>query len=141
PHGDCPGAGRAVSGAAGMTMSTIEEPQVNEPAATEFIAVADAESALALRERPGVTLLYLHDPWCPISSRAKRQLETLGGTIAMIDVDAHPDLTPTIEAITGIRHESPQAIVLRDGKPVWSGSLFAITTDAIRRALAQAEAA
>ncbi|HET7095582.1 MAG TPA: monothiol bacilliredoxin BrxC family protein [Thermomicrobiales bacterium] len=114
---------------------------MNEPTTTDFRDIADADAALALRNRPDVALLYLHDPWCPISSRAIRQLEALGGPIEMVDVEAHPDLASTIETMTGIRHESPQAIVLRDGKPVWSASHFAITTDAVRRALAQAQTA
>lgn len=112
---------------------------MNEPTTTEFVTVADAGGVQALRERPGPTLLYLHDPWCPISARVYRQLEKLDHVVYIVDVDANPDLAPAVEAMTGIRHESPQAIVLRDGAPVWSASHFAITADAVRRALAQAD--
>jgi monothiol bacilliredoxin len=118
-----------------------EEFLLNEPTTTEFIAVADADSVQALSGRSGLTLLYLHDPWCPISSRAFRQLDGLGGVIEVVDVDAGPDLASAIEAMTGIRHESPQVILLRDGAPIWSASHFAITADAVRRVLAQAQPA
>ena len=42
-----------------------------------------------------------------------------------------------LEAATrlGVRHETPQAIVLRDGKPVWKASHFRITADALTQAL------
>jgi bacillithiol system protein YtxJ len=116
-----------------------EEPSLNEPATTEFVTIPDADGVSALRDRPGLTLLYLHDPWCPISSRAFRQLDSLGGDVRIVDVDAHPELAPAVEAMTGVRHESPQIILLRDGAPIWSASHFAITTDAVRRALAHAE--
>ncbi len=114
---------------------------MNEPSTTEFITVADAAALAALSERPGLTLLYLHDPWCSISSRAFHQLDALGGAVELIDVDANPELGRIVEEMTGFRHESPQAILLRDGVPVWSASHFAITTDAARRALARAGSA
>jgi bacillithiol system protein YtxJ len=31
----------------------------------------------------------------------------------------------------GVRHETPQAILLRDGRPVWNASHFRITADAL----------
>jgi bacillithiol system protein YtxJ len=34
-----------------------------------------------------------------------------------------------------VRHESPQAILLRDGKPVWKASHFRITAGALAQAL------
>jgi hypothetical protein len=34
----------------------------------------------------------------------------------------------------GVRHETPQAILLRDGKPVWKASHFRITADALAQA-------
>ena len=114
---------------------------MNEPSATEFKTIADAAALAALEKRPGLTLLYLHDPWCSISSRAFHQLDALGGAVALVDVDANPELGRIVEEMTGIRHESPQAILLRDGEPVWSASHFAITTDAARRALTQAQSA
>ncbi|HEU5431717.1 MAG TPA: monothiol bacilliredoxin BrxC family protein [Thermomicrobiales bacterium] len=113
---------------------------MNEPTTTDFVAVADAATVRALGDRPGLALLYLHDPWCPISARAFRQLDDLGGGVAIVDVDANPDLASAIEAMTGVRHASPQVILLRDGAPIWSASHFAITADAVRRALAHAQA-
>ncbi len=37
---------------------------------------------------------------------------------------------------TGVRHESPQVIVLRDGKAVWSASQFRIKADDVAHAIA-----
>lgn len=44
-------------------------------------------------------------------------------------------LSNTIESEFGIRHESPQAIVVKDGSPTWNASHWAITADALDEAL------
>jgi bacillithiol system protein YtxJ len=63
-------------------------------------------------------------------------------------VEAHPDLPvywvdviggrPLSRALAdrlGIVHESPQAILLRGGTPVWHASHFAVTAEAMAREL------
>ena len=85
------------------------------------------------RERP--VILFLHDPGCPISGRAYRQMSTINGEIPLVDVRRNHALSRAIEARTGIRHESPQVIVLDQGQPIWSASHYAITADAVEDAL------
>src|SRR5688572_19331145 len=54
----------------------------------------------------------------------------------VITVQTHRRLSDNAAARFGIRHETPQAILLRDGRPVWNASHFRITADALARALA-----
>jgi bacillithiol system protein YtxJ len=83
-------------------------------------------------------LLFKHDPYCGISAHAHAELSALDGAIPTIDV-AHDDaIAKAVTERTGIRHESPQVIVLRDGQPVWSASHFAITAAAVTDALTHA---
>jgi bacillithiol system protein YtxJ len=42
-----------------------------------------------------------------------------------------------VAVTTGVRHQSPQAILLRDGRAVWNGSHGGITAEALERALAE----
>jgi bacillithiol system protein YtxJ len=42
-------------------------------------------------------------------------------------VQSHRRLSEEAAARFGIRHETPQAILLRDGRPIWSASHFRIT--------------
>lgn len=100
---------------------------------TSVNVLADLEAAAAA----GPAIVYLHDPWCPVSARAKRELARVGGEMLLVDVNAHPNLSREVEAWTGVRHESPQVIVLAGGKPVWDGSHYAITRDAVSRATEQ----
>jgi bacillithiol system protein YtxJ len=53
-----------------------------------------------------------------------------------VDVRRDRAVSRAIEAQTGVRHESPQAIVLRHGKAVWDASHFAITAEAVTGAIA-----
>jgi bacillithiol system protein YtxJ len=99
-----------------------------------FAGIPDEQALEELFQLPGPTLLYLHDPWCPVSARAYRVLAALDGPIPSIDVSTQHDLTQAIEDRTGIRHESPQAILLVDGAPVWHASHGRISSDAIAEA-------
>ncbi|MBI3964703.1 MAG: DUF2847 family protein [Chloroflexi bacterium] len=82
-------------------------------------------------------LLFQHDPYCPISSRAYREVMLVGGTFALVDVSEPGDVKRTIEARTGVKHESPQVILLRGGRAVWSASHYAVTAEAIAQAAQQ----
>ena len=68
-------------------------------------------------------VLYKHSATCPFAARAQEQVAE-----AKHDVEAYvvvvqyaKELSQDIAARTGVEHASPQAIVLVDGKPVWSG--------------------
>ena len=102
------------------------------------ISGVDALDDLLERSRSETVILFNHDPYCPISARAYSQMELVGDGVALIDVSRERALTREIQGRTGVRHESPQVIVLRDGKPTWSASHFAITTDAVQAATGNA---
>lgn len=58
--------------------------------------------------------------------------------VYLVDVRAERALSQSTAARTGIRHESPQVIILRRGAAVWSTSHDDITADAIQRNLSTA---
>jgi bacillithiol system protein YtxJ len=53
----------------------------------------------------------------------------------LITVQSHRHISDVTEQRLGVRHETPQAILLRDGKPVWKASHVRITADALAQAL------
>ena len=63
-------------------------------------------------------------------------MEQVGGEAALIDVRAHPAMADEVERRTGVGHESPQAILLDDGRAVWSASHADVTAAAITAATA-----
>jgi bacillithiol system protein YtxJ len=81
-------------------------------------------------------LLFKHDPFCGISTAAERELARLPGPVHVVDVARHRDLARRVTERTGVQHESPQVVVLRDGVAVWSASHRAIRTETVRQVLA-----
>jgi bacillithiol system protein YtxJ len=106
-----------------------------------FTQVNDRETLdqLMERSRAAPVVLFKHSTTCPISSAAYRQMSRVGGDVSLVVVQRARDVSSEIEARTGIRHESPQAIVLRHGRAVWSASHFDITRDAVERAVREYE--
>ena len=103
--------------------------------ATRFVPVPDVATLEGWLSRAGVVLLFLHDPNCPISVRAYFEVASLGDEVALLDVRAVPALAGEVERRTGVRHESPQIIVLRDGRPTWSASHYGVTARAVAAAV------
>ncbi len=104
---------------------------------TVFVPVADsaAMDALFARSAHEPVLVFKHDPWCIISVVAHRELSQLGGEIPTVDVAGARALSLGLAERTGVRHESPQVLVLRDGEVVWLASHGAITAVDVARAL------
>ena len=82
-------------------------------------------------------VLFKHDTTCHISAAAYREMSQLGEEIALVDVGQHDDVAQAIESRTGIKHESPQVLVLIRGQAVWSASHYDITGEAVSEALQQ----
>ena len=106
--------------------------------AGEFINVSDAEALenIFRLSHDQAIVLFKHSTTCPISAAAYREMSQLAvGNVALLVVQRARELSREVERRTGVRHESPQAIVLRNGQPVWTASHFAVTSDAVERAL------
>lgn len=80
-------------------------------------------------------LVFKHSNACGVSARAYREMEKLGDRVNLLEVQAVPDLSREVESLTGIRHETPQVILLRDGKAIWNASHFEVNADSVSRAL------
>ena len=85
-------------------------------------------------------LLLKHSFRCGISKKAFTEFEgflNAGSEVpgAFIDVVEDRELSLETARRTGVPHESPQAILLRDGEVVWHASHFEITRAALRAAL------
>ncbi len=84
-------------------------------------------------ERP--VIVFKHDTTCPISRAAYGQMQQVAQDVAIVDVEH--DVSDEVADRTGVRHESPQVIVVRDGQAVWSASHYDITEDAVTQAVSQ----
>lgn len=110
------------------------------PAASARTTAIDEARALMNQHEP--LLVLKHSNSCPVSFTAKRQYDDF--------LAAHPDvatrlvvvqqdraLSQALETVSGIRHESPQALLLHAGRVLWHGSHGNITVSRLQHAFAQ----
>ena len=91
------------------------------------------------RTRP--VLVFKHSRSCGISCEALDELHahveraSAGTAYKMITVQSHRNVSDQLAKRLGVRHETPQAILIRDGRPVWTASHFKVTADELDRNL------
>jgi bacillithiol system protein YtxJ len=102
----------------------------------KFLLLSDKQTLERLlaesRQRP--VLVFKHSTSCPISSRAYREMEKLE-EVNLLEVQAARELSREVAAITGVEHETPQVIVLKDGKAVWNASHYDVIASSVSEAL------
>jgi len=93
---------------------------------------ADLDDALS----QDVAILYKHSTRCGGSRVAFDELERFvkahpDTPVYIVDVIRDRPVSNRIADQLGVYHQSPQAIVLHRGEPVWSGSHYRVTEDAV----------
>lgn len=103
----------------------------------QFQSVADegALEGLIERSHEAPVLLFKHSNACPISAAAYEQMARVKGEVSIVVVQENRALSREIEQRTGVEHETPQALVLRNGEAVWDASHFKVTADAVEQAM------
>ena len=106
-----------------------------------FNPVSDdaALEELFARSHEEPVLLFKHSNACPISARAYSQMTAVKTPVSIVVVQKSRDLSREVEQRTGVRHETPQALVIRNGRVVWNASHFDITADTVERAVRENE--
>ena len=110
------------------------------PELTSLQRVEDLDRALRESQRRPV-LLFKHSYSCGVSAEALDELiaHLDGGSgeahYAMVTVQTHRDVSNAIAARLGVRHETPQALLVRDGRVVWSASHFRVNAASLEQAL------
>ncbi len=81
-------------------------------------------------------LFFKHSTRCSISaaalSRMERGRDQLPEEVAVVYLDllAHRDISNALADKTGIPHESPQLLLVKDGKCLWDASHFDVRPSA-----------
>ncbi|MDX2120128.1 MAG: bacillithiol system redox-active protein YtxJ [Gemmatimonadota bacterium] len=76
-------------------------------------------------------LIYKHSPICGASAAARTEVRSIHAAaprvpVYQVDVIHQRGLSSVIAADLGVGHESPQVILICNGKPVWNASHFRI---------------
>lgn len=102
-------------------------------------SVSELEAVFDKTDKPQV--IYKHSSRCSISFIAQRSLESGMQEwedrvdYHLVNVITHRPLSAFIAEKTGIRHESPQLILLSGGEPFWSISHGGVRAESLRKAL------
>jgi len=75
---------------------------------------------------------HINDRPDGMSPRAARAVEP---RYAMVTVQTHRAVSNAVAQQLGVRHETPQALLIRDGRVVWSASHFRVTASAVETAI------
>ncbi len=105
----------------------------------EITSIADWQSLIADSETTP-QLVYKHSTRCSISSVAKSRLErsAIPANVQFhyLDLIKYRSVSDQIAADTGVRHESPQVLLIVNGKCIYSETHMAINMEDIVAALA-----
>jgi bacillithiol system protein YtxJ len=106
------------------------------PALKPLSGMDELDRALAASaERP--LLLFKHSFTCGVSTEALDELLThlterrQDASYAMVTVQTHREVSNAVARKLGVRHETPQALLIRKGRVVWSASHFRVTAAAV----------
>lgn len=95
------------------------------------ISDRDALQTLISNSNNQPVVVFKHSNSCPISAAAYREMEKLDGDIVIVEVQTARDISRELAQITGVRHESPQVIILRNGRAVWNASHYDVSAQAV----------
>jgi bacillithiol system protein YtxJ len=102
-----------------------------------FIELNSIDKLEELFEKSNETpvVLFKHSVTCPISSGVYHEVSEVEADVNIVIVQKARDVSNVIAGKTGIRHESPQAIVLKNGKPVYHASHYDITAADVEKSI------
>jgi len=128
----------ARGGEAVTAVSSVERAMAPPPTP----AKAESHAIRAARELLGhheAMLVFKHSNSCPVSFTAKRQYDQFVAAnpavpTRLVIVQQERELSNALETVSRLRHESPQALIVRDGQVLWDASHGGITKPRLEQA-------
>jgi bacillithiol system protein YtxJ len=90
---------------------------------------------LFARSESAPVVIFKHSSSCGVSAMIYRRMTEVDAEVNIVVVQTARDVSNEIVERTGIRHESPQVIILRNGEPTYQTSHYSITPEAIEAEL------
>jgi bacillithiol system protein YtxJ len=88
-----------------------------------------------------IFFIFKHSSTCPISSRADLVVDSIEFSVPVykLIVQESRELSNQIAEEYGVKHESPQLILVKDGKAVWNKCHFDINENTVKKATEMAK--
>ena len=109
--------------------------EVDLPANFKYIDTAEKLDAVFAESYERPVALLKHSNSCGISSHTMYLINETDAVVNVIVIQEHRDLSNDVAIRTGHRHQSPQAFVLRDGKPIYHATHYGIDPSEIESKL------
>ena len=90
-----------------------------------------------------LVLLFKHSVTCGTSAQAHDELvahlseDQHTTQYGIVTVQTHRNVSDAIETHFNVRHETPQVLLIQEGRVMWEASHFGVTADAINNAIEQ----
>lgn len=105
-----------------------------------YITTKEELDQLFLDSATKPAFVFKHSTICPASTRALNSYQafvaearTAEFFFAGLMIRDHRDLSNELAQRTGVKHESPQVLLIIDGQAVWHDSHFEITEEKLRQ--------
>ena len=92
-------------------------------------------SELVERSQEQPVVIFKHSNSCGVSAAAYDEMEQFAGEVILVEVQRARELSREIERRTGVRHETPQVLVLENGNVVWNASHWRVKAQAVTEAV------
>lgn len=111
-------------------------PEVKRSVDNHFRRISESQSfdELLSRSNERPVVIFKHSISCPISAAAYQEMSRIQD-VSLVEVQTARQLSNEIERRTGVSHESPQVLVLRNGKVVWEATHWDVKEAQVAKAL------
>lgn len=102
-----------------------------------FTEINNTEELDALFEKSNeqAVVLFKHSTTCPISAGVYQEISNADADINLIVVQRARTVSNAVAEKTGVRHESPQAFVVKNGAVVYHASHYDVTASDVEKSL------
>lgn len=107
-----------------------------------FVELSDIESLDSfLAESNGdPVIIFKHSDTCGISARAYTQMSEVASPVGLVTVQTARAVSNEIEKRMGLAHETPQVMIVSDGRVAWTASHGQVKAAAVEAALKEQSA-
>jgi bacillithiol system protein YtxJ len=100
----------------------------------ELRDVAALDNFLA-RANGNPVIIFKHSDSCGISARAYTQMSEVASPVGLVTVQTARAVSDELERRMGLPHETPQVMIVSDGKVAWTASHGQVKAAAVEAAL------
>lgn len=102
-----------------------------------FVELSDIESLddFLARSNGDPVIIFKHSDSCGISARAYTQMSEVASPVGLVTVQTARAVSDELEKRMGLAHETPQVMIVSDGKVAWTASHGQVKAAAVEAAL------